>query len=113
VALSRAVAAWFVLVAAESIHGVLRVLFLTPYVGDFRARQIAVFSGSLIVLAIAWLFINWIGARTVSSLVGVGAVWLLLTIAFEVGLGRFVLNYSWGRLLEDYDLSKGGLLPFD
>jgi len=106
----RTVSVWLILMTAEFIHGVLRVLLLAPHVGDLRARQICVFTGSLIILAVAWLFIGWIGARTRGSLIAVGAIWLGLTISFEIGLGRLVLGYSWGRLLEDYDVSKGGLL---
>jgi hypothetical protein len=38
-------------------------------------------------------------------------LWLLLTVAFEVSFGRFVLGYPWERVASDYDLSEGGLLP--
>ena len=31
---------------------------------------------------------------------------------FEFGLGHFVMNYSRERMLEDYDLSRGGLMAF-
>ena len=43
----RAFLVWLLIIAIESVHGTLRVLFLQPLVGDFRARQIAVFTGSL------------------------------------------------------------------
>jgi hypothetical protein len=42
---------------------------------------------------------------------GVGVLWLVLTLAFEVGFGRFVLGASWERLAADYDVLEGGLLP--
>jgi hypothetical protein len=42
----RAVAIWGVIILAEVVHGIARTLFLQPIVGDFRARQIAVFTGS-------------------------------------------------------------------
>ena len=45
------------------------------------------------------------------QLLGVGALWLVLTAAFEVSFGRFALGYSWERIRSDYDLSEGGLLP--
>jgi hypothetical protein len=38
---------WLLLMAAEVVHGAVRALFLAPAVGDFRARQLAVFSGAL------------------------------------------------------------------
>ena len=53
---------------------------------------------------------GWIGAKTKGMIIGTGVLWLGLTVLFEIGLGRFVLGYSWERLFEDYDLSRGGLL---
>jgi len=41
--------------AAETIHGVLRNMFLSPAVGDLQARQIGVVIGSALILATALL----------------------------------------------------------
>src|SRR5437016_1485888 len=106
----RAFFVWLILIGAEFIHGTLRVMFLAPRVGDFRARQISAFIGSAIVLAIAYLFAGWIGAKTTRGLIGTGALWVGLTLVFEIGGGRLLAGYSWQRILEDYDLSGGGLL---
>ena len=110
--LLRALVVWLVIVAFESAHGTLRELFLAPLVGDFRARQVAVFTGSLLILALSYLFVRWLRAATTVRLLAVGALWLCLTLLFEFGLGLFVLGYSWERLASDYDLSRGALMPF-
>lgn len=110
--LLRAIAVWLIIVCVESVHGALRTILLTPLVGDFQARQGSVVTGSLLILLIAYLFIRWIRAETTRSLIVVGVVWLALTILFEVSLGHFVLGLSWERLASDYDISRGGLLPF-
>lgn len=110
--LLRVIAVWLIIVCVESIHGTLRTLFLAPYVGDFQSRQISIFTGSLLILLVAYLFIRWIRAETTRSLIVVGLVWLALTLLFEVSLGRFVLGLSWERLASDYDISRGGLLLF-
>ena len=34
-----------------------------------------------------------------------------LTLIFEIGLGHFLFGYSWGRIVEDFDIMRGGLLP--
>jgi hypothetical protein len=39
-------------------------------------------------------------------------MWFAMTFVFEFTLGRFAFGYTWQRILEDYDLSKGGLLLF-
>jgi hypothetical protein len=101
---------WLAIVGAETVHGVLRVQWLVPLVGDLHARQIAVFTGSWLIFGIAWLSIHWIGVRTTRSLLAVGAAWLALTLLFEIGLGRGVFGYPWARILADYDPRQGGLL---
>lgn len=107
----QAIAVWLGLVGAEIVHGILRSIVLMPRIGDQRARQIGVFTGSLVNLGIAYFCIRWIGARTTRALVGIGMVWVVLTVVFEVTFGRLVMRSSWGRIRSDYDLAHGGLLP--
>jgi hypothetical protein len=107
----RGIAVWLVIVAVEVVHGIARTLWLAPMVGDFRARQIAVFTGSALILAVATLFIRWMKPVDIGGALVIGAVWLVLTLAFEVAFGRFVVRATWARILSDYDLARGGLLP--
>lgn len=110
--LFRAFLVWLIIIFAESIHGTLRQLFLAPLIGDFPARRIAVFTGMLLIFIITYFFIRWIAAPTVKSLLAIGIMWMILTIMFEFGLGFFVFSYSWERMFEDYNLSRGGLMGF-
>ena len=108
----RAVLVWLVIIAVETVHGILRTLLLVPLVGDFPARRMSVFTGSLLIFGVALAFVRWIGADTRLRLLGVGLLWVVLTVLFEIGLGRYVLGLSWDRIAEDYDLTRGGLLGF-
>ena len=36
----RAVLVWVVIIAVETVHGILRTLLLVPLVGDFPARSV-------------------------------------------------------------------------
>lgn len=110
--LRRAIAVWLVLMCAESAHGALRIMFLVPLLGDLRARQISFFTGSLLILAVSYLFVGWLRAGTTARLFTVGLVWLALTVLFELWLGLYVLHYSWARLAADYDVTRGGLMSF-
>lgn len=105
----RALAVWLVIIVVESVHGTLRQLLLVPALGDFRARQVSVLTGSLLIFLVAWLFIRWLGATSRRALLGIGLLWVALTVVFEVALGR-LLGFEWSRLLEDYDLPHGGLM---
>lgn len=105
----RALLVWLAIVVAETIHGILRGLFLVPAIGDLPSRQVGVATGSLIILVIAILASRWLGARTRRSQLQVGVTWVVLMLAFEIGLGR-ALGFGWDRLLADYDPRQGGFM---
>jgi len=107
----RVVAVWLLIITAETVHGALRTLLLQPVVGDFHARQIGVFTGSAIVFGIAYLTSRWLRATATRALVLVGLAWAAMTLLFEIALGRLLLSLSWDRILSDFDVSHGGLLP--
>jgi len=110
VPLGRAFAIWVLMMGIETVHGVLRTTLLVPRVGDVPARQIGVFSGSLLVLAVTYLSMGWLRLDRGRERIAVGILWALLTLAFELVLGRLVLGYPWSRLTADYDLAHGGLM---
>ena len=107
----RCMLMWLALIVAEIAHGILRAILLVPLVGEFRSNQIGVFTGSGIILLIAYLSIRWIGATSRSDLLMVGAIWLALTVAFEVCFGLLVVGLPWERIASDYNLLNGGLMP--
>ena len=110
--LLRAFVIWLIIIGTETVHGILRALFLVPVVGEFRARQIGAFIGSMLIFGITYLTIQWINVQHNKSLFLVGIFWLILTLFFEFILGREVLGLEWSRLLSDYDVPNGGLMPF-
>lgn len=110
--LFRAFLVWLLIIFAESVHGALRQIVFAPLIGDFPARRIAFFVGMLLIFLIAYLFIRWIRAGKAKQLFVIGLMWAILTLLFEFGLGLFILAYTPGRILEDYDVSRGGLMGF-
>lgn len=106
----KAFLVWCLIAAGEVAQGILRVRFLNRRAGDHRARQIGVFTGSAIILVIAWLTVPWVGPVTTGQQLGVGFLWLALMLAFEVGFGRWVFRASWERIAADFDLRRGNLL---
>lgn len=101
---------WLIIIFAEIVHGILRGLFLVPVFGDFASRQIGVFTGSLIILAIAYMTVRWIGARNIKELLSAGILLMVLTIMFEICFGRFVMHFGWERILSDFNILHGGVL---
>ena len=108
-ALARAIGIWVTLIAVESIHGVMRRLFLEPHLGDLRARQVSVFTGAVLIMLVFWFTLKWLGPQPVRRWWTFGLLWLALTLMCEIGLGR-ATGMSWDRILSDFDPSRGGLL---
>lgn len=107
----RAFVVWIVIILAETVHGIARIQILEPSVGEFRARQMAVFSGAAIIFLVTRSLIGWIGANGRFALVAIGLFWMVLTIAFELLIGRFVFGFSWQRIAAEYDITSGSLMP--
>ena len=106
----KAIAVWLLIIVIESVHGVLRKLFLAPAIGDFEARQAGVFIGSALILLIAWLMAPWLSLSGRAQFAGVGLLWVGLTLVFEFSLG-LAMGLSWERMASYYDIARGGLLP--
>lgn len=86
--LARALGLWLVLVATESVHGILRRLVLEPRIGDLRARQVSVFTGASLIVLVFRMTLPWMGPQSARRWWRVGILWLGMTLVFEVGLGR-------------------------
>jgi hypothetical protein len=109
--ITRGILIWLVIILAEILHGLIRSRFLEPRVGDWRARQIGVFTGSVMIFFISWLSVPWMHASSAAQLLSVGLLWAILTLGFEFLFGRYVARYSWERILSDFNLFKGGFMP--
>lgn len=110
-ALSRGALVWLLLMAAESLQGVLRHLFLSPAL-ELALHQLSVIVGVAVIFAITWALLPWMRIRTTPQALAIGVMWALLTLAFELGLG-WIVGADWSRVSADYDLIHGGLMPLD
>jgi hypothetical protein len=108
--LIRALLAWLILAVVMFTNGAVRALVLQPLLGEQLARQVATGTGVLIVFACALVFVRRLEAPSTSELLKVGVLWLVLTLAFEFGLG-YVTGRSWETMLADYDILEGRLWP--
>ena len=107
--LRRAIAIWLLILAAESINGTIRRIWLVPALGELTSHQIGVLAASALILFIAWLTARWLDARTFRAQLQTGVLWVVLMLAFEFGVGLAIGN-SMQRMLVEYDLSRGGLM---
>jgi hypothetical protein len=62
---------------------------------------------SALVFLAAWLLVPWIRPGASRAAWSIGALWLLLTLAFEFLAGHHLIGDSWERLLAEYNVARG------
>lgn len=108
----KAAAIWILIAFIETIHGILRARLLTPRVGDLRSRQIAVLTGSVLILVTTYLTFDWLNPPSTQDAIVVGLIWFIAMFIFEMALGHYVFRFPWKWLLNDFNPLKGKLLLF-
>jgi hypothetical protein len=103
----RALGVWLALVALAIGNGTLRTFVLAPRLGERGGHVASSLLLSAVVAAVAWSTIRWISPATAGDAWLVGALWLGLTVAFELGAGHYLFGNPWEKLLADYDLAGG------
>ena len=100
--------AWFPMLLLAIANGALRDLVYKKYVGELAAHQVSTFSLIILFAVYIGFIIKWIPLASANQAMLVGLLWLVLTLAFEFGFGRYQGN-SWEKLFADYNLLKGRL----
>ena len=109
--MTRYLLAWTPMILLAVGNGWFRERFLLPRVGDLRGHQLSTVLLSVLVAAYVWALDRVWPFRDGAQALGVGALWVALTIAFELVFGHWVGGTSWSRLLEDWNLARGRVGP--
>jgi hypothetical protein len=72
---------------------------------------VSAFTGAALIALVFWFTLGWLRPQPVRRWWTFGLLWLALTLAFEIGLGR-AIGMSWDRIASDFDPRHGGLLAF-
>ena len=106
----KAILVWSAILLVAIGNGALRDLVLVDALGATAARLASGILLCTVILAAAALSARWLGVPTDRTRWLVGALWLLLTLAFELGVG-YAQHQSWERLLDAYRFQGGNLWP--
>jgi hypothetical protein len=98
---------WFPLVLIAIANGTLRQIAFQQALGELHAHQLSTVIGIVLFGVYIYWYIRRSKLQSMSEGVQIGILWMLLTIAFEFGLGRLVLGRDWSVLLHDYNLLEG------
>lgn len=107
----RALTVWLVILVLANINGAVRELWIIPQIGELTGRALSTLILCGLVFFLTWLTIGWTRPVSRGAAVGIGGLWLLLTLAFEFLVGHYVFGTAWASLLEDYDVTRGRIWP--
>jgi hypothetical protein len=105
----RALLCWALIALVETVHGVLRAVFVVPALGETAAQRLGFGVGCALVLAVARLSRRWLGATTRRAQLQAGALWLACMLGFELLVGR-ARGFDWSRIGAEFDPAQGGLM---
>ena len=77
--------------------------------GEWRAHLLSVVMISGAVFLLGALFLAGSPLLDNATLLGIGALWLVMSVAFELLLRRVVLGMEWPGVFADYNLCRGRL----
>lgn len=89
------------------LNGALRDFAYGRAMSELHAHQLSTASLILILGAYVWFLGSRWPLRSLGQAGFVGAAWLVLTVLFEFGMGRYVSHESWEQLLQAYNVFAG------
>ena len=107
----RGVVVWCAFMAIETVHGILRGIFLVPRVGLDLSNKIGWPIAACIVFGVTVLTIRWIGLASTQALLTLGALWAALTFIVEIGIG-LLRGLDAAQLAHEINPFSGGLLVY-
>ena len=99
--------AWFGMMALAILNGGLRDKLYEPLIGELVAHQLSTVLLVVVFAGYFWLLTSYWPISSSGQAWSIGLMWLVMTLLFEIGLGRWGLGYAWSRVLHDYDLMAG------
>lgn len=102
--------AWFGFLLIAVACGALREILLAPRLGEHAAHQAGTLLVCLLIAAVIVPTIRRLRPSPPQAL-AIGAGWMAMTVAFEIGVFHFIAGHPMEALLADYDLTEGRLWP--
>jgi hypothetical protein len=104
--------AWLPMVFIAIVNGIFRESVFAKTLPELRAHQLSCLTGVLLFFAYTWLISFKWPLQSAKQAMAVGVVWLCLTVAFEFSFGHYLLQHSWEKLFQDYNILAGRLWTF-
>jgi len=109
--LLKSLVAWAAIVCLAIANGALREAILVPALGSAAGLVLSGVLLCLLVLLVAYALARLAGGFTVRQGLGIGLLWLCLTLAFEFAFGLLVQRKPLAELLDAYTFQGGNIWP--
>lgn len=103
----KPILAWLVLAVLAVANGFFREALLRPRVGERVGHVLSTIILSMIILAVSFKLVPWIGVGNLSDAWSMGLGWLLATLAFEFLAGHYLFGNPWSKIVANYNIVKG------
>ena len=109
--LSRVLAVWCLLAVLMTANGVAREVALKRLVSAPAADAISAAAGVAIILTATYAGLRPLAGQPARTLAWCSALFVGLTVGFELVVGRYVDHRTWAELAGNYALWRGRLWP--
>lgn len=106
------IALCFTMAGVETLHGILRNVWIAPKIGTKRAKKLSVISGTLLLFVVCYFWVPRLGLVSPESLLALGLLLAIFMALFDLLLGRYVIKLRWRVILRDFDPRQGNYLIF-
>jgi hypothetical protein len=103
--------AWFPIVILAFANATVRETVYKRYVSELAAHQVSTLTMCVLVGLYVWTLSRYLKLQSSGQAIGVGLMWLMMTVLFETVLGRYVLRNPWSQVLQDYNVLEGRVWP--
>ncbi len=109
----RYLLAWFAMLLLAVANGALRQMTFGNTMTELHAHQLSTMIGSVIIGgAFIWVVIRQWPPTSNRQALGIGVLWLFLTVAFESFMGLVLAGRPLDQVLADYDVFQGRVWIF-
>lgn len=108
----RIAALCVVLACAETLHGILRTVVVTPRIGKERAIKLSALTGTLLALAICWVLVPGVGLRSAGAHGALGVGLAVFMAVFDIAIGRLLMRKPWAKIWPDFRPGTGNYLAY-
>lgn len=109
--MARGLLVLLLILSLETVHGILRGIFLVPRIGERLSSLVGWPIAMIIVLIVSVRLIGWTKVTGMAALLRLGAVWAVLTFAFEISIG-ILRGLEAGRIWAEINPLSGGLMLY-